>query len=164
MKATKKITLAMLIMAVLWTPSCKKNQQPNHQPDVVAEASGVEGTQTYMYAYDRDTVLLTLESKGDSVSGKLDFLPYEKDSRRGMLSRIEHQGDTLFAIYESMQEGEVSECEIALLKKDDSYILTNDIFGQDNYTYNADYTKGRFKDKRVIKFDGETLTKVATAQ
>lgn len=164
MKATKKLTLAMLIMAVLWTPSCKKNQQQTHQQDVAAEAAGVEGTQTYMYAYDRDTVLLTLESMGDSVSGKLDFLPDEKDTRIGTLSKVEYRGDTLFAIYDSMQEGEVSECEIALLKKGDTYILSNDIFGQDNYTYNADYTKGRFKDKRIIKFDGDTLTKVTTVR
>lgn len=83
------------------------------------------------------------------------------NSRIGVITDGQMKGDTLFAMYTSMQEGDESECEIAFLKKGDSYILTNDIFLESNYQYNSDYSKGSFKDKNSIKFDGDTLKLVA---
>lgn len=160
MKLTKKITLLVIAVAILWIPSCTKNQKQENNQDTTTETLKTKKEQTYLFAHDRDTILLTLNNDGDTISGKLDILYYEKDSRRGTILSGQQRGDTLFAIYDSMQEGQQSQCEIALLKKDDSYILSNDILGKDNYQYNSDYTKGNFKNKSVIKFDGETLKKV----
>jgi hypothetical protein len=60
-------------------------------------------------------------------------------------------------MYNSTQEGQTSDSEVAILKKGDGYILSNDIGGGDNYKFNSDYTKGYFIDKSKIKFDGEEL-------
>lgn len=122
--------------------------------------SHAEAEQTYLYANNKDTTRLVLKNAGAEISGSLDILPFEKDSRRGTLSKGEMKGDTLFALYKSIQEGQESECEIAFLKKGDAYVLTNDIFGEENFQYNADYSKGSFKNKQAIKFDGETLNKI----
>lgn len=46
---------------------------------------------------------------------------------------------------------------MAILKKGDTYILTNDHFGGDNYKYDAAYTNGKFIDKNKITFTGDTL-------
>lgn len=111
---------------------------------------------------DRDTVFIILHLVGQSISGKLNFMAYESDSRIGTITSGKMNGDTLFAQYNSAQEGMVeSDCEIALLKKDSTYVLSNDFYGSDNYQFNADNTKGTFKDKRHIKFDGVVLKKIA---
>lgn len=124
---------------------------------ITNENIAVGNKQVYLYAQNRDTTRLILEIAGNPISGKLDILPFQKDSRIGVLADVQIKGDTLFAMYTSMQEGNESECEIAFLKKGDSYILTNDIFFESNYQYNSDYSKGSFKDKNSIKFDGDTL-------
>lgn len=161
-----KISTIALASTILF--SC--NQQTNTENSTTEITSNetttkdnvaVDNKQVYLFAQNRDTTLLVLENTGNAISGKLDILPFQKDSRIGVLADGQIKGDTLFAMYTSMQEGNESECEIAFLKKGDSYILTNDIFGESNYQYNSDYSKGSFKDKNSIKFDGDTLKLVA---
>lgn len=140
----KNILLASTAIAFLLA-SCDNNSTPT------------SGTTCYLSAANKDSISLTLNYAASEITGELNILPFEKDSRRGTLKNGKMQGDTLFAIYDSQQEGMRSECEIAFLKKDATYILSNDIYSETNYVYNADYTKGNFKDKSAIKFDGETL-------
>lgn len=160
MKLTKKITFVIIGISLLITPSCTNNQKQENNKIAAKESLQRDNITTYLYAQDRDTILLNLINFGDTISGKLDIKRFEKDSRVGVLYDVQHKGDTLFAIYDSMQEGEKSRDEIALIKKGDSYILSHDIFGKENYQYNSDFTRGSFKNKKVIKFDGETLKKV----
>ncbi len=115
-----------------------------------------------MYASNGDTISLNLQNSPTETSGTLDILPYEKDSRMGTISNGKMSGDNLFALFTSSQEGQDSECEIAFLKNGEDYIFSNDIYGESNYQYNKDYTKGKFIDKTKIKFDGEVLKKVSS--
>jgi len=168
-----KLTITALALATTILFSCNQqtktespttentaNENPTNET-VTNENIAVGNKQVYLYAQNRDTTRLILEIAGNPISGKLDILPFQKDSRIGVLADVQIKGDTLFAMYTSMQEGNESECEIAFLKKGDSYILTNDIFLESNYQYNSDYSKGSFKDKNSIKFDGDTLKLVA---
>ena len=149
----------LLIILCIVFASCKNNT-PNEQlekKDTVAHI--INETNCYFAAKDRDTAFFTLHRIGQKITGKLDFMAYESDNRMGTITSGEMKGDTLFAQYNSAQEGMESVCEIALLKKDSAYILSNDFYGGDNYLFNADVTKGTFKDKHHIKFDGIILKK-----
>ncbi len=115
----------------------------------------------YVYASNNDTVYLSINPDSKGLSGELNFLPFEKDARMGTLSDLKNQGDTLYAQYNSTQEGMNNVCEIAFLKTKEGYIVTDDIWGADNYQYNEAYTVGTFKDKHKIKFNGNLLKSVA---
>jgi len=142
--------------------SCQEDQK-NHTYQQKTSETNIN-QESYLYEENKDTILLSLAKTENSISGKLDILRFQKDSRRGTIHDGRFTGDTLFAIYQSMQEGQISACEIAFLRKGDVLILSNDIFGENNYQYNDDYSKGRFKDKQLIKFDGDTLKKITSMQ
>lgn len=158
MKHTLIILAAVCIFA-----SCSENK-PNTTNTAIAtdttNAVMVE-SESFLYEKNRDSIILNLKYTASEITGTLDYLPYEKDGTIGTLHAGKMSGDTLFAIYNSTQEGQDSECEIAFLKKNDGYMLTNEIDGGANYQYNKDYTKGSFIDNGKIKFDGEFLKKVS---
>ena len=115
--------------------SCKENKKEEQnlektKENLKTENLKMEEEQTYLYANNNDTILLELKNAENTISGKLDILRYQKDSRRGTINNGQIKGDTLFAVYKSMQEGQESECEVAFLKKEDSYIFSNDILGE----------------------------------
>jgi hypothetical protein len=137
--------------------ACKNSKEESKATTSAEEAQPTIVEQVYTHIMNKDSIVLVLKNVDGKIEGKLDISYYEKDSRRGTLSNGILQGDTLYANYLSMQEGEQSDCEIAFLKKGDTYIMTNDFIGEDNYQYSKDYTKGSFKHKNKIKFDGDTL-------
>lgn len=51
-----------------------------------------------------DSTSIELVIKGDQVTGQMNWLPYQKDSRKGTLSGI-MKGDTIQAKWSFMQEG-----------------------------------------------------------
>jgi hypothetical protein len=115
-------------------------------------------TTCYIAAFHQDTVTMQLKDSNSIITGVLNYLPYEKDSRIGNLYDMKFSGDTLFAMYQSTQEGQETFCEMAMLKKNNSYILTNDIWSGNNYKFDTSYTHGKFVDKNKIAFNGDTLT------
>lgn len=153
-RSTSLCILASVLIASITLISCNQNTTPKGEDNKQSEAT--ETKSCYFFAFKTDTVFLSLTQGKDSITGELNYIPYEKDSRFGTLSGGYFIGDTLFALYNSTQEGQTSDCEMAMLKKGDAYILTNDIWG-DNYTYNSDYTKGSFVSRAKIEFDGEEL-------
>lgn len=102
-----------------------------------------------------------LQNTNEEITGTLSILPFEKDSRIGTIYAGKMNGDTLYAMFNSTQEGQDSDCEIAFLRKENGFVLTNDFYSETNYQYNKDYTKGSFISKGKIKFDGEFLRKVS---
>lgn len=52
----------------------------------------------------RDTTTIELAIKGEKVTGQMNWLPYQKDSRRGPLKGT-FKGDTITAVWSFMQEG-----------------------------------------------------------
>lgn len=157
MKHSLTILAATCIFA-----SCSENK-PNTENAVIAtdttKAVVVESN-AYLYGNNGDTVLLMLQNTNEEITGTLSILPFEKDSRTGTIYAGKMSGDTLYAMFNSTQEGQDSDCEIAFLKKDNGFVLTNDIYSETNYHYNKDYTKGSFINKDKIKFEGEFLRKV----
>jgi len=157
----KHYSLTILAVASIFI-SCSENK-PNIQNTAVASDTTkavVVESESFLYEKNGDSIILNLKYATSEITGTLDFLPYEKDGTIGTLHSGKMSGDTLYAIYNSTQEGQDSECEIAFLKKNDGYIVTNEIDGGTNYQYNKDYTKGSFIDKSKIKFEGEFLRKV----
>jgi hypothetical protein len=146
--------LSSLILFVITIFSC--NQNTGSKSEGKNQKETIESKNCYLYAFKTDSIFLSIIQGKDSITGVLDYIPYEKDACLGTLSGGYYRGDTLYAMYNSTQEGQTSDCEMAILKKGNNYILTNDI-GGDNYTFNADYTKGSFKNKSKIKFTGEEL-------
>lgn len=157
MKRTLTILAATCIFA-----SCNENK-PNTQNTAVATDTTnavVIESNAYLYGNNGDTVLLMLQNINEEITGTLSILPFEKDNRIGTIYAGKMNGDTLYAMFNSTQEGQDSDCEIAFLKKNDGFVFTNDIYSEANYQYNKDYTKGSFINKGKIKFDGEFLKKV----
>ncbi len=158
MKRIKYFILLSFVVVLLFS-SCGNNNKKEQSCTQLEKR--VSEDQLYVYVEGRDTVKFELNISEESIEGRLDFLPYETGSRVGTLHSISFQGDTLFAIYHSMQEGMLSDCEVALLKGNDTYILSHDMFGERNYTYNADFSRGAFRDKKAISFaDGLLLTRL----
>lgn len=134
----------------------------NNEPNKKEESKKVKPVTTacYVSAFHQDTVSLQLKDSNSVLTGILNYLPYEKDGTIGSLYDVKLSGDTLFAMYQSIQEGQESFCEMAMLKKNNTYILTNDISGGPNYKFDSSYTHGKFIDKSKITFDGDTLTAI----
>lgn len=156
MKLRVLATVSLLFLLTACT-NTKKEAEPTASP--TAESSDYEA-RDYLYAKAKDTVRMTLKSTYKLISGELHLLPFAKDSRRGTITDGQMKGDTLFAIYKSTQEGQESECEIALLKRGDEFVLSDDFFGESNYKYNDAYTKGWFKDRKKITFEGYVLKRI----
>lgn len=156
-----KQTLTFLAVAAFIITSCSENNTSQQNITVANDTIATEVSNSYLYGNNGDTIVLNLQNSPNEISGTLDILPFEKDSRMGKISHGKMSGDTLYAIFTSTQEGQDSECEIAFLKNGDDFVFTNDIYGESNYQYNKDYTKGMFIDKSKIKFDAEVLKKVS---
>jgi hypothetical protein len=148
------IILSSIFLTVITFFSCNQNGASNSNDK---DQSDIENRKKcYFFAFKSDTIFLSLNESKDSITGVLNYIAYEKDSRLGTLSGGYFRSDTLFAQYKSTQEGQTSDCEMAMLKKGNGYVLTNNIWGE-NYTYNSDYTKGSFSNRGKIKFDGGEL-------
>lgn len=143
----------LLPIALLIFCACQNNTEKKE----MKEEKKTVTTNCYLAAFNNDTTFLKITDSASVLSGELNYLPWEKDASIGILRNITINGDTLFGIYEHDQEGMHSICEIALLKKDNNYILTNDIWGGDNYAYDSTYTIGKFIAKNKITFTGDTL-------
>ena len=89
--------------------------------DTSTNSSMVETTNCYGYRSAKDTVLLTLTTDGSAVSGKLIYAYAEKDKNTGTISGI-MKGDTLFADYTFMSEGQSSVRQVAFLKHNDGFV------------------------------------------
>ena len=140
--------------------ACNNNPtKVNNKEEVPKTTLQTEKT-CYLYASNNDTLFLSISSNATGLSGELNFLPFEKDARLGTISEIKTVGDTLYAQYNSTQEGMTNVCEIAFLKTKEGYMISDDIWGADNYQYNETYTVGTFKDKHKIKFNGNLLKSV----
>jgi hypothetical protein len=104
----------------------------------------------YVYVQGRDSIKLSLRQRQGKIRGDLQFGFYEKDKSYGTIEG-EMKGDTLFANYSFTSEGTLSSREVALLKRDDSFILgSGDIANSGNTDV--------FKDRETIEFgDGVIL-------
>ncbi len=153
--------ITIIIVSASFFVACNNNPPKDINKVAASQKSVKTEKSCYLYSSNNDTVYLSLNTDSNRLSGELNFLPFEKDARIGTLSELKYQGDTLYAQYNSTQEGMTNICEIAFLKTKEGYIVTDDIWGGDNFQYNEAYTVGTFKDKHKIKFNGYLLKSVA---
>ena len=106
----RKLVLATLTATVMLS-SCR---QPSNREEV---ASSTLSSGCYEFAQSNSKILMHLEIKNDSVTGKLLYDFYEKDDNLGGLEGS-MKGDTLFAQYTFYSEGMESKREVAFLAKD----------------------------------------------
>lgn len=153
------LILSTFVLSIL-VISCKNEEVKVNDTVAKKDTTSKEEKSCYLYASNNDTVYLSIDPGKIGKSGELNFLPYEKDARIGTLSELTTHGDTLFAKYNSTQEGMTNDGEVAFLKTKEGYIISDDIWGTENYQYNETYTIGTFKDKHKIKFTGNLLKKI----
>lgn len=145
-----------LLIATIILLSC--NNQSTKKEE--AKPTSTVTTSCYLFALNNDSVKLQLTDSNHIITGNLDYLPFEKDAAIGKLYDMKMKGDTLLGMYKYYQEGMEFIGEMAMLKKGNNIILTNDNFASDNYKLDSSYNNGKFIDKSKITFTGDTLKPV----
>lgn len=96
-------------------------QRPStHSDTAESESPAVENEEKlacYAMLNEKDTVRLSLEKTGNSVSGTLIYQLYEKDKNIGTIEGV-MRGDTLLANYDFASEGVQSVRQVAFLMQD----------------------------------------------
>jgi methionine-rich copper-binding protein CopC len=105
------IALVIMIMGIVFLT---KNNQPAHinqqpeQPVVVQETKPEPIPQNQELCFsknvNKDITTVTLTISGDTVTGKMDWVPFEKDSARGTLSGTLQNGE-MNLLYDYTIEG-----------------------------------------------------------
>ena len=145
--------LNLLAFVIVMIASCTSNtdSEPVKTDNVVNE-NGRDIDQTkpsqkeetslagcYMTILKRDTMVLHLRQNGDSVSGKMNFDNYEKDSSNGDVKGVV-DGDTIKLWYHFQSEGMHSVAELFFKKENGSLIRgIGDINSKADTSYFTDH-------------------------
>jgi len=104
------------IVSLLITSCSSKNSKPVNKDSVIAAGPGKITKATNHSAANslcflrtegkdnQDSTCVELIIKGDKVSGRMSWMPNQKDSRKGILEGT-IKGDTINAVWSFMQEG-----------------------------------------------------------
>lgn len=112
-----------------------------------------ESVNCYRYVIKRDTILLRIRQRGDSINGVMSFDNYQKDSSHGEIHGYINK-DTIYVLYNFLSEGMRSVMEIALLKAGSSWIR-----GVGPMINNGDTVL--YKDHKTISYkEGQKLDKI----
>ena len=158
----KKIILSSIIMS-LTVLSCEKKTTDLVTSDdsldsmvVIPETNEPIESSTlqtcYMEVISKDSVFLTLDDNLGTITGKMRYKNFEKDSSVGDVMGYKN-GDTLKLVYIFEAEGTTSEREIYFLKKADNLLEAT---GQ----YKVDGIKSTYANTSQLKYDGHTLNQV----
>ncbi len=114
--------LAPILVALLFATACtsEKSEQTDTRQEPVA-TDVVESSACYASVMGPDTMLLSLKTMGEEVTGSLTYNFYEKDDNQGTL-RGEMRGDTLLADYTFQSEGTESIRQVAFLKRGEGFV------------------------------------------
>ncbi|SFC11052.1 hypothetical protein SAMN04487907_102279 [Zunongwangia mangrovi] len=145
-----KFRLLTLGLSSILIISCKNDKdQETKETETLVEAQQYEEEETkipvkmcYLYASATDTISLNIQKLDETISGSLIYMLKEKDINRGQISG-KMKGDTLFAEYSFMSEGENSFRPVMFLQKDNQLIegyLTED---STSYKFNEDFALTR---------------------
>jgi hypothetical protein len=125
---------------------CKKGSNPADEFKITPPVNPFSEI-CYQGVQEKDTILMTLISKGNKLQyGKLSYNYFQKDRNEGTLVGAFH-GDTLIGKYSFQSEGVTSVREVIFLKQGSSYI---EGFGPvvDDHQGNLS-----FKDIKTIQFN-----------
>ncbi|RDC62435.1 hypothetical protein [Adhaeribacter pallidiroseus] len=152
-----KIKLFILATSFPVLLSCQSEQKKIPVENTTLKTSkNKRRSSCYQYSSSQDSVLLHLNPVGDSIKGQLIYALAGKDYNTGTIAG-QMKGDTLFADYTFLSEGQISVRQVAFLKKDQTWIegygeVTN--LGQ----------KSAFANKAAINFDNSILLKPMPCQ
>ena len=147
----KKITLAVFLAVAL--ASCNKKNESivkdvNNKDSLTLNESDIQIDEIpencYMEATGKDSLFVRISDNLGTVTGKMHYKNFEKDSSFGELVGMA-DGDTLKLEYNFQAEGTTSTREIWFLKKDGNLI---EGIGE----YNE--TGEQYKDPKLLKFTG----------
>lgn len=113
-----KNILPIIAVATAFMASCQSNTKSNNKTDsTLAKTDSIApATECFLYAKNRDTASLKLNTNGAVISGDLSYSLFEKDKNTGKIEGIV-KGDTLIANYTFKSEGSESVREVVWLKQ-----------------------------------------------
>lgn len=136
-------SISFFISCLLLFVACNDNKKK--ESSSVKQQPSVKSTSCYQYNNNKDTFYLELNQSGESVTGTLNYLFYEKDRNTGTI-RGTMQGDLLIADYTFYSEGTVSTRQVVFKKVGDYYIEGYGDMDTDN-------NMNRFKDIPSLQYD-----------
>lgn len=120
--------LSLAIFSLLILATCGKSDVPEtniHVPSGVPATAAQQikdGTYCFSKLFNQDVTAIELTIAGNAVSGKMDWIPYEKDSARGTLQGSKNAAGELDLIYDYMIEGS-QQTETKIMKIEDDKLL-----------------------------------------
>lgn len=110
--------LAIVLFASCQGGTAKKTQAKIDSTIITKAEIKPANIQCYLYAKNKDTATLTVNSDGNKVTGSLGYNLYEKDKNAGTFTGIV-KGDTIIATYTFQSEGKNSIRDVVFLKQGD---------------------------------------------
>lgn len=157
----KKLIISALILVI--ASSCEKKSDELVTTDqsldsmiIVPETNEPIESSTlqtcYTEATDKDSVFVSLEDNLGTITGKMRYKNFEKDSSTGNVVGSQN-GDTLKLMYTFEAEGKTSEREIYFLLKEGNII---EGIGDQK----AEGNKSKYVNPGNLKYEGNTLKQV----
>ncbi|WP_228414539.1 hypothetical protein [Chryseobacterium sp. SNU WT5] len=106
----------------------------------------------YMEAISKDSVFLSLDDNLGTITGKMRYKNFEKDSSFGDVAGIQN-ADTLKLMYTFESEGKTSDREIYFLRKGDKLMEAT---GE----YTTDGSTSKYTNPSKLKYDGHQLQQI----
>lgn len=122
------VKLSLIIFAILLLIACDKKdalQANNHAPaGVPIKTLNILKNGSYCFSklFNQDVTDVQLTILGSAVTGKMDWIPYQKDSARGTLQGAINDAGELDLMYDYMIEGS-QQTETKVMKIDDGKLL-----------------------------------------
>ena len=120
--------LFLAIFSLILLAACNKADAPEtniNKPSgvpVITSNSIIDGTYCFRKLFNQDVTNIQLTILGSAVTGKMDWIPYEKDSARGTLQGSINALGELDLIYDYMIEGS-QQTETKIMKIGDGKLL-----------------------------------------
>jgi hypothetical protein len=160
MKHIIPITIITLAAASCSSPQNKSNNIDNDttQTDTIAAvrdvpSAPVNGTQRFVHTEgtnQQDSTTVTLNLQSGTVTGQMNWMPHEKDSRKGTLKGTRN-GDMVDATWTFMQEGMTDTLHLKFKFQNDKLLQKplklNAKTGREQTDESADYTVPYSMDK-----------------
>jgi hypothetical protein len=147
-------SIILVCVAALGMAACSSNTNNQAKTDTVggsdatAQTNNIPTVSSLCFLRtagkaNRDSTSIELVIKGDKVSGQMNWLPYQKDSRKGTLDGM-IKGDSIQAKWSFMQEGMQDTINLKFKLNNDQLVQKplklNVKTGRDQTDESADYT------------------------
>ncbi|HEX6226893.1 MAG TPA: hypothetical protein VFZ52_20890 [Chryseolinea sp.] len=130
-------------MTVIAMSGCGTASRTEEKLEIKSSAS----IECYGHYTDKDSVFMKVAYAGDGVTGDIIYKLFEKDKNVGDFEGTLH-GDTIFAVYNFVSEGQASTREIVFLKQGNTLV--------EGFAA-MDESGTRFKNRETVDFAGIVL-------